>query len=70
MTVENLIPGTWLFVTARAVDDFGNISELGNYIRLLVRGLDADGVVFDAYTGEPLEGALISAEGIRDTTDA
>lgn len=69
-TVENLIPGTWLFATARAVDDFGNMSELGNYIRLLVRGMDGQGVVLDALTGEPVPGIAVSAEGVIDTTDA
>ena len=68
MIVENLNPGTWLYVTARAIDDFGNISQLGNCIRLLVRGIDIDGYVNDAATGDPLEGIVVSAEGIADTT--
>ena len=70
MIVENLNPGTWLYVTARAVDDFGNMSQLGNCIRLLVRGIDADGYIADAATGEPLEGIVVSSEGIADTTSA
>jgi hypothetical protein len=70
MTAVNLNPGTWLYVTARAVDDFGNMSELGNCIRLLVRGIDADGLVYDAQTGLPVGGVVVSAEGIQDTTGA
>lgn len=68
MISENLNPGTWLYVTARAVDDFGNMSQLGNCIRLLVRGVDADGYITDAVTGAPLEGIVVSAEGLADTT--
>jgi hypothetical protein len=68
MIAENLNPGTWLYVTARAVDDFGNMSPLGNCIRLLVRGIDADGRITDATTGAPLDGIVVSSEGIADTT--
>ncbi len=70
MIAENLNPGTWLYVTARGVDDFGNMSQLGNCVRLLVRGIDADGYVSDSATGAPLEGIVVSAEGITDTTGA
>lgn len=70
MTAVNLNPGTWLYVAARAVDDFGNVSGLGNCIRILVRGIDADGTVIDAETGLPLGGVVVSAEGIQDTTAA
>ncbi len=68
MIVVNLNPGTWLFVTVRVVDDFGNMSQLGNCIRLLVRGIDADGYITDAATGASLGGVVVSAEGIADTT--
>jgi len=71
MIPENLNPGTWLYVTVRAVDDFGNMSQLGNCIRLLVRGIDVvDGYITDAATGAPLEGIVVSSEGIADTTSA
>jgi hypothetical protein len=70
MVAENLIPGTWLFVTARAVDDFGNISEIGNTIRLLVRGIDIDGYVTDAETGMPIENVFLTAEGVSSITGA
>ncbi|MCU0639003.1 MAG: hypothetical protein MUF59_03940 [Candidatus Krumholzibacteria bacterium] len=70
MTAVNCYPGTFLFVTARAADDFGNLGPIGNCIRLLVRGYDASGVVTDAGTGEPLEGVLVSVNMIADTTDA
>ncbi|MCK4548884.1 MAG: hypothetical protein KAU49_01900 [Candidatus Krumholzibacteria bacterium] len=68
MIPGNLNPGTWLYVTARAVDDFGNMSQLGNCLRLLVRGVDADGYITDATTGVPVEGIVVSSEGIADTT--
>jgi hypothetical protein len=70
MVAENLNPGTWLYVTARAVDDFGNMSQLGNCIRLLVRGVDLDGIITDAANGFPIEGIVVSAEGVADTTTA
>ncbi len=70
MTVINCYPGTFLFVTARAVDDFGNLGPLGNCISLLVRGYDAIGVVTDAGSGQPVEGIVVSVDLIVDTTDA
>ena len=71
MIVEDLNPGTWLYVTVRAVDNFGNISQLGNCIRLLVRGIGVvDGCITDAATGAPLEGIVVSAEENACTTSA
>ncbi len=70
MVAGNLNPGTWLFVTVRAVDDFGNMSQLGNCIRLIVRGIDADGYVTDAVTGAAIGGIVVSSEGIADTTSS
>ncbi|MBU8920355.1 MAG: hypothetical protein KOO63_00695 [Bacteroidales bacterium] len=68
MTVRNLYPGTFLYATARAVDDFGNLGPIGNCISLLVRGFDAYGTVFDAMTGFPVDGIVVSAGMLVDTT--
>jgi hypothetical protein len=63
MTAGGLDPGAWLYVTVRVVDDFGNMSGLGDCIRLAVRGNGTvDGVITDAATGAPLEGIAVSAE--------
>ncbi len=61
MTVINCYPGTNLYAAARAVDDFENLGPLGNSIGILVRGYDMSGYVMDAGSGEPVEGALVSA---------
>ena len=61
MTVMNCYPGTNLYVTVRAFDDFGNFGPMGNCISLLVRGYDLDGYIFDAGSGLPLSEALVSA---------
>lgn len=70
MIAINCYPGTYLYVTVRALDDFGNIGPIGNCICLLVRGYDATGVVFDASTGDPVAGAVVSADMLSDTTAA
>ncbi|HSG28195.1 MAG TPA: hypothetical protein VLA34_06925, partial [Candidatus Krumholzibacterium sp.] len=68
MTVFNCYPGTFLYATARAIDDFGNLSPLGNCILLLVRGFDASGIVYDTKTGLPIEGMNVSAGMANVTT--
>ncbi len=60
MTVYNCYPGTNLYVTVRAYDDFGNYGPIGNCISLLVRGYDLDGYVFDGSNGLPLSDATVS----------
>jgi len=70
MEIENLNPGTYLYVTMRASDDFFNLSPLGNCIKVLVRGFDAGGVVTDAVTGIPVEGVVVKVGNKSDTTAA
>ncbi len=70
MIITNLNQGTYAYVTVRAMDDYGNLAPLGNCIRLLVRGFDLDGSVFDALTGDPIEGIIVMAEGLSDTTSS
>ncbi|MCK4237025.1 MAG: hypothetical protein KAX38_07880, partial [Candidatus Krumholzibacteria bacterium] len=43
MIARNLNPGTYLYATMRAVDDFFNLSPLGKCERILVRGIDIQG---------------------------
>ncbi len=62
MIVGDLDPGSWIYVTARAVDEFGNMSFIGNCIRVLVRGDGVvDGYITDACTGAALEGIIVSS---------
>ncbi len=69
MIVTRLNPGTYIYVTMRALDDFFNLSPIGNCIRLLVRGVDFEGYAIDASTGEPIEGIVVSGTDNTDTTD-
>ncbi|HUV36418.1 MAG TPA: hypothetical protein VMX58_05730 [Patescibacteria group bacterium] len=69
MVVRALNPGTYVYLTMRAIDDFFNYSPLGNCIHLLVRGIDATGYVYAMHTGEPLGGFLVTSHERRDTTD-
>ncbi len=70
MIVSGLNPGTYTFVTIRAIDDFFNLSPIGNNVHLLIRGIDAEGYVIDLQTGHGVEGIFVSADGKMDTTDA
>ncbi|MBN2071707.1 MAG: hypothetical protein JW814_09650 [Candidatus Krumholzibacteriota bacterium] len=69
MTAFNCYPGTNLYVTARALDDFGNLGPMGNCISLLVRGYDMDGHVYDAGTGETAGDMMVSAGMLVADTD-
>lgn len=68
MTVANLQPGEYIYVTIRAIDDFFNLSPLGNCIHVRIRGIDIYGEVTDACTGGPLEAIIMSAGVVVDTT--
>ena len=70
MTVYDLLPGTDVYVMVRGVDDFSNLSPLGNHTLLLVRGFDVSGRVVDLLTGEPVAGIEVFSGGIADTSDA
>lgn len=69
MVVRYLNPGTYLYLTMRAIDDFSRWSPIGNCIWLHVRGVDAEGYVIDLYTGEGMGGLFVTSEGIATTTD-
>ena len=69
MTIRNLVSAGYVFVTMRAVDDFFNLSPLGNCIKAAIRGIDIGGRVRDARSGEGLPGVLVSS-GIRSATSA
>lgn len=70
MIVQNLNPGTYLYASVRAKDDFFNQGSLGNCVRVLVRGAGVDGYVIDLWNNEPVAGIYVSSNGVSDTTNA
>ena len=70
MTIRNLISASYVYVGMRAVDDFFNMSPIGNSIRALVRGIDIGGRTINGATGEPVQGIEVLTSSKRDTSDA
>jgi len=70
MTIRNLVSASYVYVTLRAVDDFFNLSPLGNCIKVLARGVDVGGRVVNAATNEPIPGIVVLTSLKADTTDA
>ncbi len=59
MTIGGLLPARTTHVTVRAVDDFGNISPLGQSPSAVTRGMRISGTVVDAISGQPVPNALV-----------
>jgi hypothetical protein len=70
MVVAGLTPAQFTYVAVRAVDDFGNISPLGEAPGLYTRGMRIGGKVMDALTGLPLPGVHVKIASYRSTTDS
>jgi hypothetical protein len=70
MTIRNLGSANYVYVSMRAVDDFFNVSPIGNCSRALVRGIDIGGRALNGTTGEAVEGIVVTASSRTDTTDA
>jgi hypothetical protein len=70
MTIRNLSSASYVYVSMRAMDDFFNLSPIGNCIKILVRGVDIGGRITNAATGGPVPGIIVSASLRSDTTDA
>jgi hypothetical protein len=68
MVIGFLKPHELVYVAVRAIDDFGNLSALGNTRSALVKGNDVRGVVRDAVTGDPVVGVPVVLGGDVDTT--
>jgi hypothetical protein len=66
--VGGLIPANNVYVAVRAIDEFGNLSPLGNSPGTEVKGMEIYGVVKDALTTAPLGGIEVSIAGDVDTT--
>jgi hypothetical protein len=70
MTIRNLISASYVYVGMRAVDDFFNVSPIGNCVKVLVRGIDIGGRTINAATGEPVQGIEVLTSAKRDTSGA
>jgi hypothetical protein len=70
MTIRNLISASYVYVGMRAVDDFFNMSPVGNSVKALVRGIDIGGRAINAATGGPAPGIEILTSSKRDTSGA
>ena len=69
MVITGLNPGTYIYVTIRAQDDFFNWSPLGNCIHMIVRGTDFRGFVINVCSGNPLEGQIVSGSSHSTISD-
>jgi hypothetical protein len=69
MTIRNLISASYVYVGMRAVDDFLNMSPIGNCVKVLVRGIDIGGRTINAATGGPVQGIEVLTSLKRDTSD-
>lgn len=70
MEVGGIQPARLTYLAVRAVDDFGNISPLGNTPSAVTRGMSISGMVIDANTGAGVPGATVQLATITETTDA
>ncbi len=70
MEVGGLQPARLTYITVRAVDDFGNMSPLGDTPSVMTRGMMISGTVFDALTGMGVPDAAVHLATLSTTTDA
>lgn len=70
MRIQFLNPADFVYVTVRAVDDFGNLSPLGNTLGAESKGNDVHVTVMDALTGQPLPDIHVESLGDEGVTDA
>ncbi len=59
MMVGGLLPARTTYLAVRAIDDFGNISPLGDSPVAVTRGMRVSGSVVNTETGLPVEGAVV-----------
>lgn len=70
MTITGMIPGRYTHVTVRAVDDFGNLSPIGESPGVYTKGMYISGIARNALTLEPVSGLTIGLTTLQTTTDA
>jgi hypothetical protein len=68
MVIRNLVSASYVYITMRGMDDFFNLSPIGNCVKLLVRGVDIVGQAIDGVTGAPVPGIVVTASVRADTT--
>lgn len=68
MIIGFLKPEELVYAAVRAVDDFGNLSPVGNTLAARVKGNDVRGTVRDAVTGDPVAGVVVQLGPDLDTT--
>jgi hypothetical protein len=68
MVIRDLKPAALVWVAVRALDDFGNLSPVGNTMGKVTKGMEVFGTVRDAVTGLPVSGILVELSGLGDTT--
>jgi hypothetical protein len=64
MVVADLPPAELVYVSVRAVDEFGNMSELGNSMGNSAKGNEVYGRIINSVTGDPIEGIRVWFEGL------
>jgi hypothetical protein len=69
MVITDMTPARYTYVAVRAMDDFGNVSSLGESPGGYTRGMRVTGRVMDSITGDPLAGAVVELAHFRTTTD-
>ena len=67
MTVGGLLPARTTYLSVRAVDDFGNISPLGDSPLAVTRGMQVSGTVTNTESDAPAEGVEVHISSF--TTD-
>jgi hypothetical protein len=70
MVVGGLTPAHFSYVTVRAVDNFGNLSPLGDSPGVYTRGMKFSGKVMDSMTGLPMANVYVHFINLHTTTDA
>ncbi len=70
IVINGLIPARFAHVAVRAVDDFGNLSPLGESPGVYTRGLRISGRVMDSVTGAPMADQHVELAHFRTLTDA
>ncbi len=70
MVISQLPPAQLVYVAVRAMDDFGNMSEISAPVGTRSRGMKFTGTVRDAVTEAPIPNIVVRLLSSVDTTDA
>lgn len=70
MVVGGLLPARLTYVAVRAIDDFGNISDIPIPVQMMTRGMRFGGRVIDTATWQGIPGASVSFGTVTVQTGA